>query len=94
MKAAIELGRKEATPAVFEEILYNPEFQEFVDSCLCRHASCDWGDISAEDKALNDLAAKYGGERVISAYNNGKLSIRIITESDRSVTTVFFPIEY
>lgn len=59
-----------------------------------RHFSGDWGDLDAEDKRANDRAVKTG-ERILSKYKlkNGK-SIYIITEWDRSVTTLLLPEEY
>lgn len=66
---------------------------------LARHAQGDWGDeIDAFDKRQNDLAVKEG-YRILSAYNvatgNGETErIWIITESDRSATTILRPSEY
>lgn len=61
--------------------------------CLQRHRQGDWGDVCTEDKQANDDALKHG-DRILSAYAiNGK-KIWIITEWDRSVTTILFPDEY
>ncbi len=65
---------------------------------LARHAQSDWGDVDNFDKRQNDKAVKEG-YRILSAYNvligNGETTrIWIITESDRSVTTVLLPSEY
>jgi hypothetical protein len=59
-----------------------------------RHASCDWGDVDARDWAANDRAL-VDGERLLSAYvlPTGE-RIRVITESDRSTTTMLMPHEY
>ena len=65
----------------------------FLASCLERHASRDWGDLDAEDKRANDAAVKHGG-RVLSAYTLRGDKIWIITEADRSVTTILTPDEY
>lgn len=63
-------------------------------SALCRHTQCDWGDISLGDKAANDHALTNGG-RLLSAYHTAEgKKFWIITEWDRSVTTVLFPEEY
>ena len=61
---------------------------------LARHQQGDWGEVCAEDKALNDRAVKEG-TRLLSAYtlNTGK-TFRIITEADRSSTTFLLPEEY
>lgn len=60
---------------------------------LLRHAVGDWGDMCTEDKIENDKAT-HNGKRVISAYMFCGQKIWIITEWDRSVTTVLFPSEY
>lgn len=71
-------------------------FHTFVKTSLARHLSGDWGDICKEDKCLNDEAIT-SGSRILSAYEcpfNEYWKIWIITEADRSATTVLFPHEY
>ena len=63
-------------------------------NCLERHCSGDWGDLSKDDKKLNKAALKEGEGRIFSAYETDVGSIYIITESDRSVTTILLPEEY
>lgn len=60
-----------------------------------RHQMCDWGDLESSDKKLNDLAVT-GGDRIFSAYVLPKTSVKIwiITEHDRSQTTVMLPSDY
>lgn len=60
---------------------------------LRRHAAGDWGDICAEDTGLNDESLRHGG-RLLSVYGNGERRFWIITEWDRSVTTVLMPEDY
>jgi len=61
---------------------------------LNRHARWDWGDLSPEDLALNNLAA-ITSQRVQSSYLLGnRQKVWIITEWDRSVTTVLLPEDY
>lgn len=60
---------------------------------LGRHQEGDWGDIPEEDKKINDWALKNNG-RVISKYRTEAGDIYIITEPDRSFTTVLFAWEY
>ena len=57
------------------------------------HANCDWGEVDADDRDANNYAAA-NEERVLSAYTVAGTKIWIITEWDRSVTTVLFPDEY
>ena len=64
-----------------------------IAASLARHVTGDWGDVCDEDKAANDYAATHD-ERVLSAYTVDGEKIWIITEHDRSVTTILFPEEY
>jgi len=62
---------------------------------LARHQRGDWGDVCASDAAENTHSIK-AGNRLLSAYTlgPGKERIWIITEHDRSVTTLLLPEEY
>lgn len=60
---------------------------------LRRHASGDWGDLCPEDTLAND-GALHHGDRLLSAYGQGNHRFWIITEADRSVTTVLLPDDY
>ena len=61
---------------------------------LTRHTRGDWGDVSEEDRAANERALTEG-HRLLSAYQvNSALRVWIITEHDRSVTTILLPCEY
>ncbi len=60
---------------------------------LLRHATGDWGEVCTEDKVANDEST-HNGQRVLSAYWLCGQKIWVITEWDRSVTTVLFPSEY
>ena len=92
----LELGQVVATPgalSMLEEHGVEPL------TLIVRHASGDWGDLDDEDKALNDDAVAAEGEdagRVLSAYNldDQGHKVWIITEWDRSVTTILLPEEY
>ena len=60
-----------------------------------RHARGDWGDLSRDDALANDLALDPTcPARVLSAYETVGGRIWIITEADRSATTVLLPSEY
>jgi len=66
---------------------------EEVLTALRRHAYGDWGDLCPEDTLANDTAVPHGG-RLLSAYGQGEGRFWIITEADRSVTTVLMPDDY
>lgn len=75
-------------------IASNERGMETVLKCLERHCSGDWGDLDEDDKELNNAALNEGEGRIFSAYETDVGSIYIITESDRSVTTILLPEEY
>ncbi len=64
-----------------------------VNESLIRHASGDWGEVCKDDAALNNEALKQG-DRLLSVYRSGETKFWIITEADRSVTTILMPEDY
>lgn len=85
------LGQVVATPGAIRAM---QEAQQNAAVFLARHAACDWGDICPEDKYLNDEAVNDEG-RLLSAYSTSKgAKLWIITEADRSATTILLPDEY
>jgi len=90
----IPLGQVVWTRAVNDRVAGDDQFAKFVADSLARHGKGDWGILSKEDKQANDLALK-DGSRLLSAYEaDGLPKIWIITEADRSLTTILFPDEY
>ena len=91
------LGMIVATRAVSDAMKEAPDtFKVFAKQCMCRHWTGDWGDMTEDDKAMNDEAVRQGNLRIFSAYenpDNPELNLWIITEADRSVTTLLFPSE-
>ena len=62
---------------------------------LRRHLHGDWGDLCDSDRRQNDAALKSGEDRLFSSYQVTRdLELWIITEWDRSVTTLLLPSEY
>lgn len=87
-------GQLVVTRGVNDLIAVNEEFAKHVSLSLRRHLSGDWGNLCDEDRVSNEIALKEG-DRLFSAYEKeGVSKIWIITEWDRSVTTVLFPDEY
>ena len=65
-----------------------------VNTALSRHASGDWGELCEEDRQLNERSLDEG-DRLLSAYVAADgTRFWIITEADRSVTTVLLPEDY
>jgi len=87
--AVFRLGRIVATPNALEHIT-----QEDILLGIKRHQASDWGDVKGGDREANDRAL-LDGSRILSAYNaaNGT-RFWIITEADRSVTTILLPEDY
>ena len=84
-------GQIVATPgalALLEQAKKSP--QEF----LSRHLRGDWGELCPNDKTENELSLKHGS-RLMSNYQvTDREKLWIITEADRSVTTLLLPTEY
>lgn len=91
MPARFPLGQLAATPGALAALAdAGQPPTEFVS----RHASCDWGEVDAEDQAANDQAL-IDGDRLLSAYRTERgTKLWIITEADRSSTCVLLPDEY
>ena len=64
-----------------------------VTHLIGRHLNQDWGDVCEEDKQSNNQALIHGG-RLLSSYTLDDETIWIITEADRSTTTILLPSEY
>ena len=92
-------GQIVASRGVYDLACENADFAQFIHKCLSRHVKGDWGDVDDEDKEANNCSLKEG-TRLLSAYNDnrfpqhGVATIWIITEADRSATTILFPDDY
>jgi hypothetical protein len=90
MTAPLPLGRVVATPEALKLLMKaggNPL------DYLARHATGDWGELCAYDRRQNETALREG-LRVLSSYDVLAGRVWIITESDRSITTLLLPEEY
>ncbi len=87
-------GQVVVTTAVNKLMADDHDFSLHVFLALNRHLAGDWGDLCDEDRATNETAL-LDGDRLFSAYKKDDVPpIWIITEWDRSVTTILFPDEY
>lgn len=85
------LGQIVATPQSIKEIEKNGQTPLHY---VLRHQRGDWGDLSADDKKANNDALVHG-DRILSAYVlANKVKVYVITEHDRSVTTMMCADEY
>ena len=93
MSTLFPLGQTVITPAALER-LRQRDLEAIIPTILSRHELGDWGDLDEEDSKANDLALKEG-DRLLSAYQiHEDLKVWVITEWDRSVTTVLLPEDY
>lgn len=85
------LGRLLATPGALEAL---SESGETAEPFLRKHQRGDWGELCEEDRRENELSV-VKDFRILSAYHT-RLGVKfwIITEADRSVTTLLLPSEY
>lgn len=95
MTMLFKMGQVFCTIGVANRVENDKEFENFVHDSIYRHSTGDWGEMDDEDKATNNEALSLGN-RLFSAYTykKDKTKIWVITEADRSSTTVLFPDEY
>ncbi|MDY0237057.1 MAG: hypothetical protein RBR71_13610 [Gudongella sp.] len=95
-----ETGLVVMTPGVRELIETESKAAELIQRCLDRHTSGDWGDLCDDDKQLNQNSLDeerekgYTYENLFSSYDTDLEKIYVITECDRSVTTILLSEEY
>ena len=88
-RVCFELGQVVITANAARQ-LYPDSYREGLE----RHARGDWGEASEEDCKANDRALEEG-TRVLSAYRDSQgKKYWIITEADRSATTILLPEDY
>lgn len=96
-----QTGQIVTTQRVSGDMFNTAQFAIFCQKSLERHRNGDWGDVEEDDKESNEYALT-NGQRIFSGYllpeelkesANGS-KIWIITEHDRSVTTILYPHEY
>jgi hypothetical protein len=91
-QARFPLGRILATPGAADALA---RAEVTARALLLRHMSGDWGDLTEDDRAENELSVREGS-RILSAYDlpgTGE-NVWLITEVDRSATALLLPSEY
>ena len=85
------LGQIVATPGALAAL---QEAQDSIWPYLQRHCNGDWGEVGREDKAENELSLREGF-RILSVYTiKSGVKIWVLTERDRSATTILLPEDY
>ena len=99
LTSVLSLGQLVATSSIHSLMSSDLSFHTFIYTSIMRHEEGDWGEICEEDHESNELAL-VSDRRVFSAYECGPVhqeygsKIYVITEADRSATTVLWPWEY
>ena len=88
-----KLGQVVMTKGIASALEEDENFAMEVNTALAKYQLGDWGVTCDEDAEMNDVAVQVG-ERILAVYETYKGNIWIITEWNRSVTTILFPSEY
>lgn len=88
-----ELGKLVVTSGIANAMEDN-NFTLEVNKAFSRYCERDWGELGKEDAIMNDLALINEDDRILAKYETSEGAIYIITEWDRSVTTILFTNEY
>lgn len=90
-KALFELGQIVGTAGALQAL--DQADQQALD-LIARHVTGDWGDVCEEDRNENEFSVP-NGLRILSAYTlETGIKVWLITEADRSSTTILLPSEY
>ena len=98
-QSKFSLGQTVMSRSIADHVGVSDKFSSFVFKCMFRHKACNWGDLDPEDVEANNQALEYGS-RILSSYKIpfsfgfDHSKVWIITEADRSVTTILFPSDY
>jgi len=83
------LGEIHITPGAASRLL-----PQDIDGALRRHSRGDWGEVATDGKSDNDARIE-GGGTIASIYTSSAgVRFYVVTEADRSETTVLLPEEY
>ena len=94
-----EYGDVGCTPGINRMLRDDPIVNDWIADCLDRHLNGDWGELCDEDRKMNDESVRMENEGkmgwgLMSSYSIDDIRIWIITEADRSSTTILLPSEY
>lgn len=92
---SFELGKVVCTIGIARATENNPKYMKEIAVAFQRYCLGDWSDMEyEEDKKKNDKAIASGEDRILASYKTSEGQIFIITEWDRSYTTIMFADEY
>ena len=88
------LGKTVMTSGVNNKLAESEKFAREIKICMEKYIICDGGDLCNEDKEMSDNALRNVNDRILAVYDTSEGKIYIITEHDRSATTILFADEY
>ena len=88
------LGKVVMTNGISSKMAESKKFSDEIMNCFKKYMVCDWDDMCNEDKEMNDNALRTGTARVLASYDTSEGKVYIITEQNRSYTTILFANEY
>lgn len=89
-----ETGNFYITAGVQHALKTTPGLSAEIQAHAASYCAGEWGDLGEHDKFLNDQAIETGADRILAKYNTSAGDVYIITEIDRSATTILFTHEY
>lgn len=89
----MKLGKVLMTKKIASTVSESTTFANEILECMKKYINKDWGCLSEEDKQSNEEALE-NSDRILAAYQTSKGKVWIITEWDRSYTTILFSEEY
>lgn len=93
--STFELGQLYITQGIANDMEEDLQFAKDVVSALARYTKADFSDMEYEDDIKQNLESiKSNSGRIFASYKTSLGKIFIITEHDRSVTTILYPDEY
>jgi hypothetical protein len=88
--ALFELGQVVATSGAMAELSMDD-----INTALSLYVKGNWGELEEDDWKMNDEAVKHNNDRIVAKYKSSNgVNFYIITEWDRSYTTILLPSEY
>ena len=89
-----QTGKMVVTRGIHWAMQNDTVFERKISEIITRYLNGDWGDLGDEDKQMNEDAIVSGKDRILAAYQTSKGEVFVITEWDRSATTILFTNEY
>ena len=90
----MRIGKTVMTRGIADRIAENEQFSKQVTHFMGLYLAGNWGEVSDDSKEMNDTNLGSGTGSLMGVYETCEGRIWIMTEHDRSATTILFPSEY